>query len=148
MSITRAILAILAACLIAFVLPDYIGLGVGFRSFAGHSDLTANESRQYYWLSVYCALMIVALAALAITMLLYFTKVAGKVNRLGITVAIAATGLAVAHVAVIYFAANAVHGEIRTLFIQPSESRAWMVFIASIAAIALFALNRRRSTQP
>ena len=142
MTTSRIALAIIVGVLIALALPDYIGLGVGFWSFVGHSDLTSKEASQFLWLSLYCAGMVILLAGLAIIVLLQFTKMASKRPMLGPVVAGLALSLACLHIVAIYVGANWIQGEARGLFVDPSERHAWMVMAASLSAIIMFLLDR------
>ena len=147
MAAARIALAIIVGILIALALPDYIGLGVGFWSFVGHSDLTSKEASQYLWLSLYCAGMVILLSGLAIAVLLQFTKMASKGPMLIAVVAVPTLVLASLHVVAVHIGAAWIQGEARNLFADPSEDHAWMVIAASLAAIIMFFLHRVHSGQ-
>jgi hypothetical protein len=142
MTAVRATLAVVVGALIAVVLPDYIGLGIGFSSFGGHEDLPPKEAAEFAWLSIYSGGMALSLAALAVATLLSFTKTASRALSGGTCVATLALVLALLHIGVLYVGRSWLSAKTFDLFVERSEDHAWIVLTASLLSMIFFLISR------
>jgi hypothetical protein len=134
---TAMFLAVVVGVLIASVLPDYIGLGLGFRSFLDHEDLTRREVVQFGWLAGYCVAMSMLLVGLAVALLLRFTHAAGRTRWVGAITAVMTVALACVHLGLLYLESDAIAPRTKELFVASAERHAWTVFLAALLALVV-----------
>ena len=135
-------LAALIGALIVTVLPDYIGLSIGFWSFLDHTDLTRGEVTQFGWLTVYCVAMAVSLVALAAAVILCFTKFAPRASWLVMAMGAVTLALACLHLGVLHWGVGSIAPRTAELFVAPAERHAWTTLAAGLLALLLLYLRQ------